>query len=563
MIVLGLTHPGGDDNAAALLVDGRLVAMVEEERLNRIKHARQTPPERAVEWCLARAGISLGDVDVVAIGHSDPRTAFVESSRTVAANELRGRPAFRSLRGELRLYRSHKGKAEELMQMLRRIGGGSLRADVEWVRHHMAHASSAFHLSPFEAANIISLDGSGGQDSGLLGIGRGIDIEVVDWVERETSWGLFYEAFTAALGFRQHSDEGKVMGLAAYGEPGDVFPFIDLDGPGGWPRYDRRAMYREIAGIRKRSRAESPINGYHEHIAARLQHSLEAAIARMSEVLYERTGLRTLALAGGTALNCSSNGKLLALPHVDQLFVQPAASDAGTALGAAVYAHVERTGRRPDTSFDHAYWGPEYSNDEIEAVLRQAKVPYRKVDDVGAETAKLVAEDQIVGWFQGALEIGPRALGARSIVANPTNAAMKDAVNNNVKFREPWRPFAPSILADYMEEYFGTEHPSPFMILAFEAQDSVKEAIPATLHVDGTGRPQTVDPRTNPRYWQMIDEFRKLTGVPVVLNTSFNVDSEPIVCTPKNALATLYMSGMDALAIGDFVVEKRTNGTRS
>jgi len=236
--------------------------------------------------------------------------------------------------------------------------------------------------------------------------------------------------------------------------------------------------------------------------------------------------------------------------------VQPAASDAGTALGAAVWAYVQRTGERPKTTFNHAYWGPEYDNDEIQATLDQAKITYRKVDDVSAETARLVADDKIVGWFQGRVEVGPRALGARSIIANPTNPQMKDAVNNNVKFREPWRPFAPSLLAEHMEEYFGTTHESPFMILAFQARDDVASKIPATLHVDGSGRPQTVDRETNPRYWRMIDEFRKLTGVPVVLNTSFNVDSEPIVCTPKNALATLYMSGMDALAIGDFIVEK-------
>jgi carbamoyltransferase len=430
-----------------------------------------------------------------------------------------------------------------------------------FVRHHLAHAASAFHLSPFEEANVISLDGSGGQDAGLYGVGRGVDLEIFDYVDRETSWGVFYEAFTGGLGFRQHADEGKVMGLAAYGDHEDrVFPFIDLDGAHGWPEYDRVAMYEDIARITPRTREVYPINGYHEHIAARLQYSLEVVMARVTEVLHARTGLTDFCLAGGTALNCSSNGKLLSLPHVDRLFVQPAASDAGTALGAAVYAYVQRTGRRPSTTFDHAYWGPEYDNDEIRATLDQAKISYRQVDDIAAETARLVADDRIVGWFQGRGEIGPRALGARSIVANPMNASMKDAVNKNVKFREPWRPFAPSLLAEHMDEYFGTHHPSPFMILAFQARDEIASKVAATLHVDGSGRPQTVDRTTNPRYWHLIDEFRKLTGVPVVLNTSFNVDSEPIVCTPKNALATLYMSGMDALAIGDFIVEKDRRG---
>lgn len=552
MIVLGVTDPVGDDNAAAILVDGELVGMVEEERLNRIKHARNMPPTRAIAWCLEQAGCTISDVDVVAVGYSDPKTMFLESAKAVARRRLARRPAFRSLRGELRVYRGHKQYAS---QLLRAIGADEDK--LVWVRHHLAHAASTFHLSPFEQANIVSLDGSGGQDAGLLGVGRGVDIEAFDYVDRETSWGVFYEAFTGGLGFRQHSDEGKVMGLAAYGDPGDaVFPFIDLSGPDGWPCYDRVAMYEEISRIKPRTRDVYPINSYHEHIAARLQFSLEAVMARITQELHARTGLTDFCLAGGTALNCSSNGKLLALPHVERLFVQPAASDAGTALGAAVWAYVQRTGERPKTTFNHAYWGPEYDNDEIQATLDQAKITYRKVDDVSAETARLVADDKIVGWFQGRVEVGPRALGARSIIANPTNPQMKDAVNNNVKFREPWRPFAPSLLAEHMEEYFGTTHESPFMILAFQARDDVASKIPATLHVDGSGRPQTVDRETNPRYWRMIDEFRKLTGVPVVLNTSFNVDSEPIVCTPKNALATLYMSGMDALAIGDFIVEK-------
>jgi carbamoyltransferase len=315
-------------------------------------------------------------------------------------------------------------------------------------------------------------------------------------------------------------------------------------------------MLAAARDVRKRAPGEEPINGYHEHVAARLQFTLEQAVARMTEVMHERTGLRDVCFAGGVALNCSCNGKLVGLPHVDRLFVQPAASDAGTALGAAVQAHVERTGDRPGCTFDHAYWGPDYSNDEIEAALRQAKVSYSRPKDVEAKAAELIAAGKILAWFQGRAELGPRALGARSILADPRDPAMKDEVNRNAKFREPWRPFAPSILAEYAEEYFGTSHPSPFMILAFDARDEVRDKIPATLHVDGTGRPQTVDRSTNPRYWKLIEAFRERTGIPVVLNTSFNVDSEPIVCSPKDALRTFFSCGIDALAIGDFIVVK-------
>ncbi len=554
MVILGLTDPGGDDNAAAILVDGALVGMVEEERLNRIKHAAKMPPVKAIAWCLEQAGCSLADVDVIAIGFSDPRTVIASTSRSIASRRLRRLPVYRTLREENRDFRLRRHYVSQLLSVL----GISPRDErLVWVRHHIAHAASAFYLSPFERANIISLDGNGGEDAGLYGVGAGSEIQVLRYVEREESWGVFYEGFTGGLGFRQHSDEGKVMGLAAYGDPTEgIFPFIKLQGDGGWPTYDRASLYEEISRIRPRARDTYPIDGYYEHIAARLQLSLEAAVARAAEELHSRTGLTDFCLAGGTALNCSSNGKLLELPFVERVFVQPAASDSGTALGAAVHAHVLRTGARPSTTFDHAYWGPEYSNDDIEAVLKQAKIKHRKADDVCAEAAGLIAQDKIVGWFQGRMEIGPRALGNRSILANPGNPTMKDIVNNNVKFREPWRPFAPSILAEHMEEYFGTTHPSPFMILAFKVRDEVAHRIPAALHVDGTGRPQTVDKETNHRYWRLIDEFRKLTGTPVVLNTSFNVDSEPVVCTPKNALATFAISGMDAVVIGDFIIEK-------
>ncbi|HEY2777898.1 MAG TPA: carbamoyltransferase C-terminal domain-containing protein [Gaiellaceae bacterium] len=559
MIVLGVTDPVGDDNAAAILVNGELVAMVEEERLTRVKHARSTVPRKAIEWCLAQAGCTLSDVDFVAVGHSDPSTTFRDAALLTVGRQVRRRPVYRDVVSEAKMLRRHRYHVGELMSVL----GPEAAKNVRWVRHHLAHAASAFLVSPFERANIVSLDGSGGQDAGLLAVGSGTGIEPVAWVEREASWGVFYEGFTAALGFRQHSDEGKVMGLAAYGGHADeLFDFIDLDGPDGWPTYDRRKMYRHLATIRPRARFDDPINGYHEHIAARLQYSLEVVVGRMTEVLHQRNGLTDFCLAGGVALNCSCNGRLLSLPHVERLFVQPAASDAGTALGAAAHVYTQQTGKRPRPApFAHPYWGPEYTNDEIESDLHQSKLDYRRSDDVGADAAKLIADDNIVGWFQGRMEVGPRALGARSILANPTNPAMKDAVNKNVKFREPWRPFAPSILGEHMHEYFGTEHPSPFMILAFEAEEAVRSRIPAALHVDNTGRPQTVTNDTNPKYWHLIDEFRKLTGVPVVLNTSFNVDSEPIVCTPRNALATFAISGMDALAIGDFIVEKKQNGS--
>ena len=554
MIILGITDTVCQDNAAALLVDGELVGMVEEERLNRIKHAPRMAPQKSIQWCLERAGVKLEDVDIIAIGFDHPNTVFLDNMRTKVKRFVKRQTILRNAREEFRYWRRHRYHLAQLDPYLK------MRDKILFVRHHMAHAASSFYLSGFDQACIISLDGSGGQDAGLIGTGRGTDIEVVQYVDRESSWGEFYERFTGALGFKPHSDEGKVMGLAAYGDPqGQVFPFIQMSNGNEIPHYDREGFLKALKEIRPREKNVSPINGYHENVAARLQYSLEQVVGRMAEVLHRKTGSTDLCMAGGTALNCSCNGKLLSLPWVKRIFVQPAAADCGTALGAAVYAHVKLTGERPKTRFNHMYWGPEFSNDEIEKVLKQAKVPYRKVERIGEETAKLIAQNKIVGWFQGRMEVGPRALGGRSIVANPTDPRMKDAVNNNVKFREAWRPFAPSILADCMEEYFGTSHPSPFMILAFQAREEVKPKIPAALHVDGTGRPQTVEKETNPRYWDLINEFRKISGVPVVLNTSFNVAGQPIVCTPKDAIGTFYICGLDALSIGDFIVEKGTS----
>lgn len=553
MIILGITDTVCQDNAAAILVDGQLIGMVEEERLNRIKHAPRMVPQKAIQWCLDMAKCKIEDVDVIAIGFDHPNTVFMDNMKTKVKRLVKRQPILRNAREEYHYWKRHRYYLAQLDPYLR------MRDKILFVRHHIAHAASSFFLSPFEEANIVSLDGSGGQDAGLLGVGRGTNIEVTQFVDRETSWGEFYERFTGALGFRAHSDEGKVMGLAAYGDPqGQVFPFIHMSNGTEMPHYEREGFLKTLESIRPRVNGDTPINGYHEHIAARLQYSLEQVVGRMTEVLHRQSGFTNVCMAGGTALNCSCNGKLLSLPHVKRIFVQPAAADCGTALGAAVYAHVQRTGERPKTNFNHMYWGPEYSNDEVESALKQSKVPYRKVEHIGAETAKLLVQNKIVGWFQGRMEVGPRALGGRSIIANPMNARMKDAVNNNVKFREPWRPFAPSILAEHMEEYFGTKHPSPFMILAFQAREEVKSKIPAALHVDGTGRPQTVERETNPRYWDVINEFKKLTGVPVVLNTSFNVAGQPIVCSPKDAIGTFYICGLDALAIGDFIVEKGT-----
>ncbi len=541
MFVLGLTHPISWNNAACILADGKLIAMVEEERLNRIKHAPRMAPKLAMQYCLQQAGVTLQQVDYVAIGF--------DSAMRAALGNLRSNDLFAGLNQAAQWLR--EGATYEKQLPL----DGYDRNRVVFVNHHRAHAASAFFASGFTESNILSLDGSGGSESGVLAVGRGMNIDILKTVSNRGSWGLMYEAITEELGFRRHSGEGKVMGLAAYGTPDpNGLPFVNWDGD--IPTIDAAKRKLFVGSLKMRNK-EDPITDEHKNLAATLQFTLEKAAERMTDWLYKQSGLRRLCLAGGTALNCSMNGKLALLPWVDEIFIQPAAYDAGTALGAALQVYVEKTGTRPQWRMEHAFWGPEFSNEQIEETLRAFQdLRYRRSDDIFGETAKLLAEGNIIGWFQGRSEVGPRALGNRSILADPSRPEMKDRVNSQVKHREPWRPFAPSILEEVGGRYAARPIPSPYMILAFDTPAHVRDEIVAATHVDGTCRPQTVSRTTNPRYWQLIKRFEERTGIPAVLNTSFNVDSQPIVNAPQEAVDTFLNCGIDVLAIGDFLVWK-------
>lgn len=547
MIILGITDPFCQDNGACILVDGKLIAMIEEERLRRIKHAPFMPPDMAVEYCLKTTNKTLEDVDYIAVGFNKPGTILKRNLVKKVKDKFSGRAVLRSFKGEIEYYLIHKIHLSKINKYLE--DGKTI-----FVRHHLAHAASSYYCSGFNEANIISLDGSGGEDSGILAYGCGTKIKILKTIERENSWGELYERITDKLGFQPHSGEGKVMGLAPYGEHNEhCFDFIDWSKP--IPRINRREFEQFISNIPRREKGDE-IKKQHKDLAAVLQFTLETVVIQMSQWLFEETGCKNLCMAGGTALNCSTNGKLIKQPHVENMFIQPASNDPGTALGAALWTYAQKTGGQPNITFNNAYWGPEYSNNEIEDVLKLTKVKYRHSTNIAKEIAELLVRNKIVGWFQGRMEIGPRALGARSIIANPIDPAMKDAVNNNVKFREPWRPFAPSILAEYANDFFENAYPSPFMIIAFDTKRDKLKEIPAAVHIDGTARPQTVEKETNPRYWEMINEFRKLTGVPAVLNTSFNVAGQPIVCSPRDAISTFFMCGMDYLAIGDYLISK-------
>ncbi len=546
MNILGLSSPISFNPAACLYRDGRLVAAVEEERLIRFKQAPHMAPFRAIDHVLAEGGIALAEVDAIAVGHEGPHGSFAR----VIGEFLRGRIPItrRDLEREVLYYLHHA--------VLWRGTKGRLVADpskLYMVRHHLAHAASAFLLSDFEEANIISLDGRGGFESGILAVGRGNRIEILDSIPLASSWGHLYEKITAKLGFRPHSDEGKVMGLAAYGQ-GDVLPCVDWDEP--FPRIRTSAFRAFLADLPQRL-PDEPLTDAHRNLAASLQSTLERAVLLMNRYLERRTGSRNLCLAGGIAMNCSMNGVLYRGPYTDRIFIQPASSDSGTALGAAAWVHGRLTGQRPEGPFDHAYWGPAYSNEAIGEALRKTKVKnYERVVDICAVTARLLAENHVVGWFQGRMELGARALGGRSILANPSVPGMRDRVNRDVKWREMWRPFAPSIQAERLDDYLEGAYRSPFMIHAFHARADRLDDIQAAVHVDGTCRPHGVERAAHPRYWQLLEEFRKLTGVPALLNTSFNVKGQPMVNTPLDAIATFYSCGLDYLAIGDYLVWK-------
>ena len=541
MVILGITHPISWNGAACILVNGRLVAMAEEERFNRIKHAPRMPAKEAMAFCLKQAGLTLEQVDYVAVGF--------DSAIRASVGNISLREGLASLNQAAFWYR--QGSQYERQLPLQSFD----TKRILFVNHHLAHAASAFLASGFQEANILSLDGSGGSESGILGVGRDSDIEVIRTVSNRGSWGLMYELITDALGFRRHSGEGKTMGLAAYAEPDPAgLPFVDWSGE--IPVIDPKKRKKFIESLTPRS-PDEPLTEAHKRLAATLQDTLERAGLQMAQWLYERTGIPRLCLAGGTALNCSMNGKLAQLPFVEEIFVQPAAHDAGTALGAALWAHVRQTGHRPDWQMTHPYWGPAYNNEEILASLQSfTGIRYHLSDDVCAETADLLVQGNVVGWFQGRMEVGPRALGSRSILADPSRPEMKDLINKKVKHREPWRPFAPSMLQEATARYIDPPLPSPYMILAFKAKPEMQESLQSAVHVDGTCRPQTVSHETNPRYWQLIKRFEERTGIAAVLNTSFNVNAQPIVNTPHQAIDTFLNCGMDVLAIGDYIVFK-------
>ncbi len=557
-IILGI-NCHAHDSSAALLQDDRVVFAAEEERFSRIKKDRSFP-RLAVRAALQHAGIEFPDLDAVAFGWNKPGLGSANTIRRAFTGELPLTYGWTisqlfDLAGELRVAGGRRP--------LEKAFGPLDRRNLFYIDHHESHAWSAYALSEFDDALVLVADGWGAWQSTTIYHGRQGKLTPLQTYAYPNSLGVFYEAFTDLLGFERQNDEWKVMGLAAYGQPTfDLSEFITVTDHGYKVngKWLSGKSYGDISYLVERFGArrdpEKHISDADRDLAASVQKATEDAMLALVREGIRLTGSRNLCLAGGVAMNSKANGRVLASGLIDRIFVQPAATDDGTAIGAALGVYAARGDTVPRYTMEDAYLGPEFSDPEIEETLRTYKLPAFRVPGVEAVTARLLAEGNIVGWFQGRMEFGPRALGNRSILADTRRPEMRDRVNECVKFREGWRPFAPSCLAEAAEDYFEGCSDAPFMILTFDVREDKRDVIPAVTHADNTARVQTVTREANPRYWNLIHEFDKLTGVPVIMNTSFNLKGEPIVCAPKDAIRTFYSSGLDFLVLGDFVVAK-------
>ena len=558
MITLGINYSQMHDSSACLVRDGELVFAVAEERISRAKHDARFP-ENAIRACLEFGRVKAEQLDEVCFGWQPAGAAFRHDLKCYASGKM---PA---------TYLNGLNSTLHFMSMWHQDGGakrfaqifGATKARMRFVDHHLAHALSAYSFSGFEDAAVVVMDGRGAWEATSIWRGRDGRLEHVLTIPFPDSVGYFYSEFTEYLGFQRNSDEWKVMGLAPYGKPGvDLRAFIDADAA-PYKVDARRLVANGAAPFAEMVRLfgprripESEIDERHKDVAYAVQDACEIAMMSVVKMAIEKTKSRNVCLAGGVALNSKANGKIVASGLVDKFFVQPAASDDGVALGAALPPYLDGGGRLPMKPMRHAYLGPEFDDEAIESVLKIYKLKYARLNDVAATAAELLSNGKILGWFQGRMEFGPRALGSRSILADPRDPEMNAKVNNAVKFREWWRPFAPSMKKESAGEFLESASDSPFMILTAQVRPEKRAVIPSVTHVDGSARPQTVEKEINPLYWRLIDEFGKRTGVPVIMNTSFNLRGEAIVHTPTDAIRTFFSSGMDALVIGSFLVEK-------
>jgi carbamoyltransferase len=550
------------DSAAALLQDGVVVAACQEERLSRKKHDSRFP-EKAVRYVLREAGIGPGDLDAVGF-YDKPLLKFERMLSTYVATFPR---SFKSFRTAMPVWIREKLWVPSVI----RKKLAPYKGPILFAEHHMSHAASCFLVSPFDEAAILTVDGVGEWATASFGVGRGNQIELFKEIRFPHSLGLLYSAFTYYLGFKVNSAEYKVMGLAPYGKPVHydriMKEMVQLNEDGSFKlnmdyfSYDygltmTNGRFNEFFGGPPR-KPETWMTEREFDIAASVQKVCEEVVLRMARYIHRETGLDKLCMAGGVALNCVANGRVIRETPFRDLFVQPAAGDAGGAVGVAHYLYntLEKKPRGP--AWSHAYLGPAHSDAEIAEYLKARGAPSEVLSDADlvARTARLIADGNVIGWYQGRMEFGPRALGGRSILADPRDPKMRDTLNMKIKFREGFRPFAPSVLADRASEWFDIDCESPYMLLVAQVREG-KRQIPSVTHVDNSARLQTVTRESSPLYYDLIQEFGRITGVPVIINTSFNVRGEPIVCTPHDAYLCFMRTNMDHLVLGHHLLSK-------
>ena len=578
--VLGINAFHGDASAC-LLVDGQVCAAAEEERFRRIKHWAGFP-ELAIGYCLEASGLTLSDISHIAV-NSDPRASWFAKARYA----LSKRPDVRLLWSRLKNAQARLGIEA---QLLNADLPGQFAGKIHRVEHHEAHLASAFYASGFDDAITISVDGFGDFASAAWGRWRPHEHKIEGKIHFPHSLGVFYQAMTQFLGFPNYGDEFKLMGLAAYGQAEDdrVNDLVTLTAGGTYRlnlrffRHHReRVPYVWSGGVPSVGQLYSeeleahlgpsrnpsqPLNETHKSLALTTQRHYERAFFHLLNAQFDRHRVKHVVLAGGCAMNSLANGAVTANTRFERVFVQPAAGDAGGAYGAAALVHSRLGGNTRKLAMPHAYWGPEPSDHDIARAIAEVSgkleaegcIVRRENDEqrLCENTAAAISDGAVVGWFQGRMEWGPRALGARSILADPRRQDMRELLNTKIKLREPFRPFAPSIIEEAVGEWFERPQPVPFMMQVLPIKSSKTGLIPAVTHVDGTGRVQTVSRSTNARYYNLIEAFGRLTGVPIVLNTSFN-ENEPIVCTPQEALACFLRTKMDRLVLGDHVIVRR------
>ena len=571
MYILGI-NAVFHDSAACILKDGELLAAAEEERFTHIKHGKRPIPFstyelpfNAIDYCLQVAGIHINDVDKIAYSFK-PQILSDDLDKAEISIPLNGSKHTSKQPGQsewdplfLSFIVNAPGQlADGYPHHLQKRFAGAKAFPAKWiyVEHHIAHAASAFLPSPFTSAAVLTIDGRGEKTTTGYYIGNGNSLTKIAEVMMPHSLGLLYEEVTTYLGFLHSSDEYKVMALASYGDPVflDEFRSMIHVSERGTYTIDELKLEERFGRARKK---DDPFLQHHFNIARSLQNALEETTLQLVDWFQKETGETNLCLAGGVALNCVLNAVIRDKSNFENIWVQPASGDAGTALGAALWVHSQQPGA-PGKKFemDHCYWGPEYSDQDIENFLKWTKVPYRKMDNVAKETAEILAQDKIIGWFQGRMEFGPRALGSRSILASPLSPDMQARLND-IKDREDFRPVAPAVLESDAAEWFEGAGYSPFMLFVYYVKSGKENFIPAVRHVDGTARIQTVNEKQNPSYHSLLCEFKKLTGVPVLVNTSFNTRGEPIVCTPRDAIECFWTSPFDALIINSFLLEKQ------